>query len=82
MHNSTSIGTFNGYIPECSFKPFNRDKGRGLKGSHPNMKCHKLWKKSIRGGGVKAKIKIVYISNVDYFVYIMINIQEYLSVEQ
>ena len=26
------------------------------------MKCHKLWKKSKRGGGVKAKIKIVYIS--------------------
>ena len=31
------------------------------------MKCHKLGKKSIRGGGVKSKIKIVYISNVDYF---------------
>ena len=36
------------------------------KGSLPNKKCHKLWKKSIRGGrGVSAKIKIVYISNVD-----------------
>ena len=30
------------------------------------MKCHKLWEKSIKGGGVKAKIKIVYISNVEH----------------
>ena len=36
------------------------------KGSLPNKKCHKSWKKSMRGG-VKAKIKIVYISNKDYF---------------
>ena len=33
----------------------------------PKRKCPKLWKKSIRGGGVKSKIKKVYISNVDYF---------------
>ena len=35
------------------------------KGSLPNMKCHKLWKKSKKGGRVSAKIKIVYISNED-----------------
>ena len=38
-----------------------------VRGAFQKKKSHKLWKKSIRGGEVKSKIKKVYISNVDYF---------------
>ena len=42
---------------------YNTRKNEEAKGSLPNMKCHKFWKKSQK----RANIKIVYISSVDYF---------------